>query len=544
MRRFSILWIIAVLTEIANAVPVNTAPFVYTQTDGTTVVVYPHGDENYHYYTNAAGERLIRDYNKDFVVDSLCVSPFVAQRASPCTVHRASNARRLSAFGRAPFLVPKGLVILVEFTDVTFQAVNPPSAIDSMMNGTDYHYDGATGSVRQYFIDQSAGQYVPEFTVVGPVTLPHPYKFYGENDANGYDKHLADLVIDACLAADSLADFSEIDFDKDGYVDFVYLLYAGYGEADSGNDDLIWPCNWDLDVTIEEGYSAQTTYTPEHLPQLDGKFINSYACSNCLRSSGQRAGIGNVCHEYSHVIGLPDLYDVYYGTNYSGYLTPSKWHLMDQGAYNNGGKTPPSYSPWDKYFFGWATPTLLTPSCHDTLPSDGKTYRYFCADGLNHEAQSPEEIYYIENRQQTGWDAYCPGHGMLVWRVKYDADIWAANEPNASESKEFGKPIVNTTGAVNYSLIPSVGAKITNSSRDPYPGANNEREFDAVKNCVLNNIQEKNGLIIYSVTGGGTTGKNSVEQPAITNRKIYDILGRYYGTDTQRLRPGMYIFSR
>ncbi|MBQ0119162.1 MAG: M6 family metalloprotease domain-containing protein [Bacteroidales bacterium] len=509
-----------VLTGVAMAIPINRTPFTHTQTDGTTIVVYPYGDESYHYFTNDQGEQLVRNEAGDFVACGNKEGIAPIEGDSPYRNYRPYRREReekrqprraRQIFGRDAFLAPKGLVILVEFADKKFQSSNPPTAIDSLMNGTDYHYDGATGSVRQYFTDQSLGQYTPHFEVVGPVTLPHPYKYYGANDAQGLDSNLADFVIDACLAADSLADFSEIDFDNDGYVDFVYLLYAGYGEADKHEEDLIWPCNWDLDITIEEGYSTQTTYTAKHLPQLDGKYINSYACSNCLKPDGKRAGIGSVCHEYSHVIGLPDLYDVYFGSNYDNYLTPGKWHIMDQGAYNNGGKTPPSFSPWDKYFLGWAAPTLLATSSNDTLPADGKTYRYMVADGTSQETTSEQKVYYLENRQKTGWDAYAPGHGMLVWRVQYDFIIWAVNEPNASESKEYGKPMANVHGNVNYTLIPAAGdlrsqsASLNAQSSTPFPGNMNVHSCNILEAYPLTDIEENDGVITYRVKGGETT---------------------------------------
>lgn len=538
------------MVTAAMAMPANREPFRHIQSDGSSIVIYPHGDEYHHFFVNADGRQMVQDERGDFVM-----AEEQQTRQQLQARHRMGVQRRVKQeFGKEPFLAPHGLVILAEFSDQKFLNTDQLADFQDMMNGESYTYNNATGSVHQYFSDQSNGQYKPTFSVIGPVTLPHDYAYYGQNDDYGYDMYLADFVIDAVLAADPLTDFSQIDYDNDGYVDFVYIIYAGYGEADSYKRNTIWPCNWELDATLASGYTNQETYyavynektnkySSKNLPKLDGKFINSYACSSELRKNGTRAGIGGICHEYSHVMGLPDVYDPYYGSNDANSATPGSWHLMDQGCYNNGGKTPPGYSPWDKYFMGWVTPSLLNKPCNDTLPADGLTFRYISTDGKLKSATSPEPVWYLENRQQIGWDAFGPGHGLLVWMVKYDGNIWVANEPNASESETYGTPIANTTGELHYTLVPSNGkGTVSEDQSDPFPGSGNVRTFAPVETYPLTEISEDGGRITFQFMGGAPL--TSVESPMVNASEIvgiYDLMGHWCGNDAASLTHGVYM---
>lgn len=538
MRRYLTMLLTICMVMVCVAVPVNRTPFTHIQADGSFVVIYPQGDEYYHFYINANNEQVIQNEQGDWVVASQQLGRLALQ-----VRHRQGVQRRAcQEFGKDPFLAPHGLVILVQFSDLQFTSNTPQADFDSLMNGQNYTYDGATGSVRQYFIDQSDGQYAPQFSVVGPVNLPHPYAYYGTNDDSGYDRYLADVVIDACLGAKDLADFSQIDYDNDGYADFVYIIYAGQGEADGGKSDALWPCSWELSNTLSSGYTNQSKYTSTNLPKINNKLIENYAISNELQRNGKRTGIGTICHEYSHVCGLPDIYDTYYGSNYTSHITPNKWHLMDYGLYNNNGKTPPSLSPWDKYFLGWVTPTLLATACHDTLPADGVTYRYFSSDGQPQTATSATPIYYLENRQQTDWDTYAPGHGLLVWMVNYNGGIWAANEPNASPSDEYGIPEYNQSGELHYQLISANGMGIVASNQsDPFPGTNQVHSYSPLAAYPMTDISESNGLITFKFMGGDNPPASLPTFVMSDKIVFYDMQGRYCGSDITQLKQGIYI---
>ena len=425
-------------------------------------------------------------------------------------------------------LPPKGLLLLVQFSDTAFFTPNPHSAFDSLANSIDYTYNGATGSAREYFRAQSGGQYVPDFKVVGPITLPHPMAYYGKNDSKGYDLYLADFVIDACLAAKDSVDWTQFDSDNDGFVDLVFLLYAGYGEADSHITNTIWPCKWDLPSALYSGYTNQETYyyhwneetgkEDYNLPTFSGKMLRKFACSNeWTYRNNSRNGIGTFVHEFSHVLGLPD----YYVSTGDASYTPGSWSLMGYGNYVNNGNTPPNYSVYDKYFLGWATPTFLDKSRQVTLPADSKTYYMLTRNGTfpSDGAFTHDTVYYLENRQYTGWDTYLPGHGLLVWQVVYDEQAWFNGLPNQD--------------AVRYTLITASGdnpltySTTGNARTDtPFPGSKGVNTLALSPKAILQNITEQlDGTITFSFT---TTDEPTGigETLTICPKGCYNVLGQ------------------
>lgn len=432
-----------------------------------------------------------------------------------------------------------GLVLLVDFTDKSFQSNNKLADFDSLMNAVNYTYNGAYGSVRRYFQDQSNGQYNPHFDVVGPIHLPHTVAYYGTNatsgPAKGSDRYLADFVIDACMAADSLfdVDFTQYDNDGDGNVDFIYIIYAGYGEADGGGATTIWPHNFSLVSALYYGLTNQEEYyvnsgSDYNLPLFDGLYVDNYACSMEMKYSyydPKRTGIGCVAHEFGHVLGLPDLYDTSYGTNYSNGYTPSDWDIMDGGSYNNDMNTPPNYSVYEKYYLGWVEPELLAGYVTNegdtvreysrTLPVDGQTYAMLtrnCQPSLK-KSERTDTVYYLENRQQSGWDEYIPGHGMLVWRVMYNDDAWYSNEPNNTDNKPRCTIICAKTGGLGVSS--SWGGR----QDVPFPGSSNVtyyRPFGLLA-PQLKQIQETNQTVSFTFSAAFVPEQPEVETWLICN---------------------------
>ena len=175
---------------------------------------------------------------------------------APFTLTGEKHSRRVAAQSTGQSLAERGLLIVVEFTDVALSKENTIQSFDSLANGDNYTHNGATGSCRQYFEAQSNGQYSPNFDVVGPIVLPHNMAYYGANDDYGNDQYVVDFVIDACRGADALGvDFSQYDHDNNGVLDFVYIIYAGYAESEGGGEATIWPHNWDLISALYKGYS-------------------------------------------------------------------------------------------------------------------------------------------------------------------------------------------------------------------------------------------------------------------------------------------------
>lgn len=492
MKKLLLSLILLVLTLSTFAVPAYRGWQTKTQPDGTTIEVQLTGDEFHHYWQDRSGN-VVR-------CDSLGYWRVVESQPTPATIKARRQASRMlqsrpnKAVGSVN-LAPRGLVILVNFSDSKFSAANNQKAMNELMNSDNYTYDGATGSVRQFFSDQSDGQYTPEFDVIGPVTLTNNVAHYGGNDANDNDLLPGDMVVEACSIANASygVDFTQYDNDSDGKVDFVYIVYAGKGEADGGAENTIWPHNWNLESAY---YYNNCTYATSQR-KFDGKYINNYACSGELSGTGARTGIGTIAHEFGHVIGLPDLYDIDYGQNYENQATPGDWHIMDSGSYNNDGKTPPNYTIYDKYFLGWKTPTnpgakaqTLTLQAAGTSGFQG--YQIATSNSLL-DATSTNTVYYIENRQKSGWDAGLPGHGLVIWKIMYSQSVWNNNGPNA------------TNGTIRYAVV-SASGKTTGigTAADPFPGTKKVTRWEDVIGKPLLDITESGGVITLTYIDNAT----------------------------------------
>lgn len=502
-RLLSVLCALMIATSASWAVPAYRGWQTRTQPDGTTITIRQVGDEFYHYWETEDGKIAAEQPDGTFIVTDADLPTAEQLKA----LRKASNmykSRPRRAIGERNF-APKGLVILVQFANVSFKSANNATAFDNMLNQEGYSYGGATGSAVDYFKAQSNGQYVPAFDVFGPVTLPNNLVYYGEegtiNGSLENDMYIADFVIDAVKAADAAGcDFSKYDSDSDGYVDIVYFFYAGKGQAAGGSSETIWPHNWELASALYYGQThGNSGYSYSNLPRLDGKRINNYVCSAELKSDGSRSGIGTLCHEFSHVLGLPDYYDTKYGDNDDNGVTPGKWSLMDQGSYNNDEMTPPNYSIYDKYFMGWATPKLLAKDDKANVTmTTGYDDAYQITGGTSLlPYTNTGTIYYIENRQTTGWDAGLPGSGMLVWQVKYNSTAWSNNEPN------------NSAGDPRCTIIPADGkTKNYGYASDLFP-TSSVKSYTPATGCALKEITKSSGNITFKYNGG-VSGHNVV----------------------------------
>ena len=447
MKKNIVIMLLLAVATVANAIPARRGWQSRTQADGTTIELQQMGDEYYHYMINRDGQQ-VREVNGMFEVVG------EAPTAEMAKARRAQGqARRARTdVGTNPYPAPRGLLILVNFSDVSFKSTNSAAVMDSLITAKDCQVNNGFGSAAQYFKDQSNGLYQPQFDVFGPVKLSKSQSYYGKNDSQGNDQNATDAVIEACiLANDQYEDlnFADYDWNNDGYVDFVYVIYAGKGEADGGAASTIWPHNWSIQEAISYNY---TSYTKSQV-KLDGKYLDNYAMSQELNGwDGSRAGNGVFCHEFGHVIGLPDFYDTNYGTNYNNALTPNEWDIMDGGGYNGDGHCPPNYSAWEKYFMGWITPENLgSNGAHLTLYPNGTEQHnvyQINASGKLQSATTNGLNYYIECRQKAGWDKYIPAAGMLIWKVNFSASAWSSNSPN------------NTSNNPKYTLVIPSGTKI------------------------------------------------------------------------------------
>ena len=515
----SFLIVFFIPTVSLNAVPATPYPVNITQPDGTELTIRLHGDEYFNYKTTLDGFTLIPDANgvltyaqadsKGNLIPSSVKATNIGKRPAtelkfiqdlkPNTdliilnkLRKASRVSKLSLTSSPQKSYPlkgspKSLVILVNFKDLNFVTPDPNTAFTNLLNLKGYAANGGTGSANDYFHDTSMGVFSPQFDVVGPFTLPQPMAYYGGNDANGDDLNPRQMVIDGCtLAAASGVNFSKYDTDKDGIVDNVFIYYAGFNEAEGAPKNTIWPHRW--------GLADLSTI-------FNGVSVSDYACTSELRSnSGQNmCGIGTFCHEFGHVLGLPD----YYATDGSVHHTLSEWNIMDYGPYLNSGRTPPAYSAFDRFYLNWLVPTELKTGADytlDTLTTSNKAY-LFTKDGnhnLNGANPSPVEFFTLENRQQKGWDTYLPGHGMLVTHIFYNANTWQQNTVN-NDPAAMGVDIVEADG-IALSEVTYIDSSLAG---DPYPGSSNVTSYNpTLRNGTnihkpLTNIRETNGIIMF-----------------------------------------------
>lgn len=460
MKKIVSLIIVCVIAMMAYAVPARRGWQTRTQADGTTIEVQQFGDEYYHYFINREGKEL-REVDGQFQVVGEAPTPEVAKARRVAAKAKRTRQATTAEFGYTPYLPPKGVVIMVNYSDKSFKSTTTKAVIDELCNSTNCtvnKYSGVNyGSIGQYFRDQSDGKYNLQLDVYGPVTLDHNYAYYGEDDGGeGNDKLSGDVIIEACKKMDSEIDFSQYDWNNDGKVDFVYVVYAGKGQADGGDANTIWPHSFDI---ASSRYYGNCTYS-ETQCKFDGKLVHNYAMSNEL-SGSSLAGIGIICHEYGHVIGLPDHYDTDYSTNYDNSLTPNEWDVMDGGSYNGNIHCPPNYNAWEKAFCGWYTPENLGNDGRlvemKPIGTEGYSAYQINSTGKQQAVTTNNSTnYYIECRQQQGWDKYLPAAGMLIWKVNYNKNMWANNTPNNTSNGDPHFTLVIPSGT---GIGESYGAK-------------------------------------------------------------------------------------
>ena len=490
------------LAVSAWAVPAYRGWRTVTQPDGTTVTIRQMGDEFFHYWENEAGQQVAKDAEGFWrVVEKPAEQSAIQKRKQASRRYNQSEPNKPAKVG-AINLAPRGLVILVNYSDVSFRSGNTQATMSDLMNSENYTYNSATGSVREFFKAQSNGAYVPDFDVVGPYTLVNNRAHYGGNDSGGDDLLAGDMIVEACKAADADGvDFTLYNNDGDSYVDFVYVIYAGDGEADGGPDESIWPHNWTISGAR---YYSNCTYSKEN-SKVDGLYIENYACSGELKGgTTTRCPIGTIAHEFGHVLGLPDYYVTSKtASNYEKKYTPGAWHIMDYGSYNNDGRTPPNYSPHDKYFFGWSTPTLLAKDAQKncTLTTTyGSAYQITGGTALK-AATASDRVWYLENRQKSGWDQYLPGHGMVVWEVTYNSSNWSSNVPN---NETVGYTVVTANSLTRPYTPYTTNDPSTGNCGTPFPGTSNITSWTPATGCAITNIAESAGNVTFKYNGGVT----------------------------------------
>ncbi len=529
MKKLLLIAIAMLTASMAMAIPAHPAAATVTQPDGSILTIRLCGDEYLHFNTTADGYTILQRADGFYVYaqkdDSgqLVATPHKAHDAAERTAdeqlwlqsigkhlmpaltpsaareQQAEQARRAktrqAAITKAPWYDYNnflGLIILVEFNDRAFSRSNYADLFNDMVNQPNYSgYDGSqagtyTGSVRDYFYDNSAGAFSPQFDIVGPVTINH-----SQYDANG-TQNAAALTLAAINAADSLVDFSNYDRDNDGTVDMIYFIFSGIGSNITGNDSrLIWP-------------HASYIYNPNSQHwwvERDGVAMGRYACSTELHGNKQWSiidGIGVICHEFGHVLGLPDLYDTDYEGGGGQSSHPAEWAIMAGGGYLNYGRTPAGYTLYERFALGFATPQLISDEGDYSLSPIGDSNQ-----GYRLDTPVRKEFFLIENRQKTSkWDEYLPGHGMLVFRVdSTNSNPWQRNEVNNNPKHNYFT-LLRAGGASGEQARPS----------DPFPGTTHT--------TMLNNDTEPANLLTWSGRRTLLGMENIAEQGGIVSFSI------------------------
>ena len=318
----------------------------------------------------------------------------------------------------------RGLVILVSFPNQAFSEPDSKAAWTARICEEDHSEKGSPGSVADYFRDQSYGRFRLTFDVVGPVEVSQPYEYYGKNVHSDifddwFDKADDELVEEACRAVSDSVRFADYDWDDDGMVEEVFILYAGHGENDyyHKSEDVIWPHMGRL--TFDWGHSEPLA--------VQDVFVDIYACSNELDARNAICGIGTICHEFSHCLGLPDLYD-----SVSGVSVLGNYDLMDSGNYNGDGWVPCGYSSYERYACGWLQPQPIdNPKVLlDSIPASQLQPLHLLANARIYHPSDSAVYYLIERRVKESWDKYLPKDGMQAWYIDYDQQVWDDNLVN------------------------------------------------------------------------------------------------------------------
>lgn len=566
MKKLFLTVLLTLLVSVPSlqAVPAHKGSVTINQPDGTTVTIRLHGDEYLHFTTTDDGYSVVKNElgyyvyaqrGKDGQLEPTRMVAHDAALRQQAEQHflqsiakyqapdmlpdvrkelmaeraRQQQTRRAAAAGAPKYDYNnfRGLVILVEYKDKAFSRDDYNQIMDDMINKEGYtgyknvsgRTENFTGSVRDYFSDNSDGQFQPEFDVFGPYKINYSqYDARGSNNANA-------LLNAAVRVADDEIDFSNYDRDGDGVVDMIYFIFAGNGANYSGNDSRLW---WPhRSVVVSSDYRSYL--------EKDGVVLWDYASSVELYgytgypSSVTIDGIGTICHEFSHVLGLPDFYDADYEQGGGQSNDPGEWSVMAGGSYNNNGRTPVGYGLFERYAVGFATPEVINATGSYTLDKLAATN-----SGYRINSNDKSEFFILENRQQSGWDAYLPGHGMLVFRVDSSSvNIWDRNEVNNNPNHNY------------YELVRANGWQGRGAGSDAFPGTKNVRTLNNEtspaslmtwsKNTTpwgLENIRESNGVVTFDV----------VDVNILKSITLPSTLQAYVGVDYQ-LNPEFHPIS-
>lgn len=494
---FAIVGVIGAVNSMAE--PASDETFNLKQPDGSTVEVRLVGDEHFHVFETADGYILQKDalgyyayadesgessgiYARNAHERSSADVQFLA-KLDPDAIFKKlwveAPDENLLDYGLPRFAYPRiqrmptpnlkltkgdirGIVVLVQFSDVKFASADPKATFNDFLNKEGYNENHNVGSVRDFFITNSMGEFRPTFDVYGPITVPGTREYYGgksQSDRNYNGAREAFKQAVDTLMKRGEVDFSKYDNDSDKVVDFIYFIYAGIGASSSGVIETIWP---------HAGYIGNKSVG-------SGLRLNRYACSNEISGSAYKVdnhttkmnGIATFAHEFSHVLGLPDLYDLG-GKNPR--KVPHSWDLMSNGSYNCPSNSdnvkscaPPLYSAFERMSVGWMTaPIELNVNGPVRLIKIDSNVAYSVTNPEN-----PNEMFLLEYRTRKKWDSGQTNSGMLIWHIDYVASVWS-------------NKTINNNGDHMHVDIEEAWPETSKyaAASDPFPGSKKVTEFN------------------------------------------------------------------
>ena len=490
----------------AGAVPAKPGPFQYTQPDGSVVTLERHGDEFLNWTTLYGTQRVVElDENGFWRPSQIREASREAARLRRQTVGE-QRLQILHTRSRSNVSMTQGSrhipVFLVEFPDKNFSVENPADSFSAMLNQPGYSGNEGTGSVQDYFMDNSHGRFQPIFDVYGPVMLPNEMAYYGK-DVNGWDQQPELALFDACVILADQVDFSIYDADGDGYVDMTLFYYAGYSQAEGAPSNAIWPHQY----TVQASSSAEARNT-----RFNGKRLGNYFCTAELKGTQgtKQCGIGPTCHEFSHSLGLPDFYDTDYEKN-GECKGLTSFSLMDGGCYLNESRTPPYLNAEERIMLGWMAEEEVLDLTSGTVSfpaiQNNVAYISYC---------SVEGEYYLyECRDASGWDAYLP-EGMLIYHADKSMDHRVGNTTayDLWNNWRYSNAINAYGNHPCFYVVPAADPNNFNYkgslSRWVFPGASNVKSFSPKdwdgNSCgvSLSSISYADGKVSFSATVDNT----------------------------------------
>lgn len=558
----------------ANAIPAKKLQKVITLTNGTQVSVELRGDEYLSWWegTDGTAYRATADDAVFEAFDLEAQKPAAAARRARAEQGRVARLARVknSLKGADDKMrglggdhitykgVKKGLVVLVDFKNKKFADGHDLEYYKNVINGKDFsdEEEGYVGSVRDYFLAQSNGQFELDFDVVGPVTMSKNYGYYGNDGAYQKDEKVYEMIKEACDGIQDKVNLKDYDWDGDGEADQVFFLYAGLGQASGGSAGTIWP------------HESELRYWPCGVLSYSTGKINTYACANELQPETQgssryiSAGIGTICHEFSHCLGFADMYDTTGGGGYG----MSVFDVMDQGSYNGNGFVPCNYTAFERIYAGWVEAIELeSPATVKDMKSVSDYGRPF----IMYNYKNTNEYFLMENRQNTGWDKGLYGsNGLLIVHVNYVPSRWANNSVNSSAEEIQCCTVVNADGSrettnqysLQGDLYPyevkgvTMNDEFTDESEPAAKLYTKNSDNSYALGIPITQIKRSKGSISFLVCGGDANnvidntfngvvdGINGVTvAKKATDNRIYSIDGRYLGTDASALGKGIYV---